>query len=837
MIKAVIMAGGHGTRLRPLTSVRPKPMVPIINRPVIEHTINLLKKYEIIDIVISLYYLPDNVQNYFGDGSDWDVNITYSVEENPLGTAGGVRKAIGNHNDTIIVLSGDGVIDFNISSILDYHKKKKSPFTIVLKKVDKPVEYGIVITDKDGRIEKFIEKPSWSEVFSDTANTGTYIIDPKILKDYVPESMKVDFSLDLFPALQQDDIPIYGYIDDGYWCDIGNLDVYREANIDILNGLVNIEFPGKKIGDNIWAGEDIDIASDAVIKGPVILGDFVRIKKGAEISEYSVIGDNCIVEEGASLRRTIVLHSTHIGPKCELRGAILGKRTVLEEGVAIYEGAIVSDDCHIGRGAEIPSGVRVWPNKIIEDGARLTSDLIWGQTEKKTLFSMDGITGSFNIKITPEFGAKLGSAIGAFIGKNSKVVISRDTYSASRIIKWSIISGLQSMGIDVYDLAVESIPINKYSTRFVNADLGIYIQKLPFAGLQFIQIKLFSKYGFQVSLEDEKKIENIFFRGDYPRKDAFEVGELFYPIHRIESYIADAKRFFNTEVLIKKSWNIIVDCLNGSASNIFPNLLSSFGCNVTVVRGQLKEFTSEEQVKEETRKAVENIVNIVKANKIIGVIIGPHGEYLTAVDEMGNILSNDDMSAILCIYYLKYKNEKIINIPVTSSRIIEKVAYSFGGRVVRISSKMRSPEVIDESTRTSDDMFLKNFSGKYPYLERDYDPMITFLRLLEFLALEDTSLYKVKEQLPKSNLRRVSVPCTINEKAAIMRSLTTNADMDRVEMIDGIRIINDDGWILILPDATHPLIHLYADGDSIDICDRIIDEYTLKIKKYKSISG
>ena len=835
MVKAVIMAGGSGTRLRPLTSVRPKPMVPIINKPILEHTVNLLKKHNITKVTMSLYYLPENVQNYFGDGSDWNMNISYSVEENPLGTAGGVRLAAGDTKSTIIVLSGDGIIDFDLTKILEFHRARKSLFTIVLKRVNKPIEYGVVVTDKDGRIGKFIEKPSWSEVFSDTVNTGIYVIDPKIIRKYVPENTNYDFSLDVFPALQRDGIPIYGYTDPGYWCDIGNFDVYRQATMDLLNGLVKLDMPGKKIGENIWAGRDVEIAQYAVIKGPVLIGNFVKIKNDAEISEYSVICDNCIIEEGASIRRSVILHNTHIGPKCELRGAIVGKRNVLEEGVSIYEGAVLSDDCHLGRAAEIPSGVRVWPNKVIEDGARLSGDLIWGQTEKKTLFSADGISGAFNIKLTPEFASKLGSALGAYLGNNAKAVISTDTNSASRIMKLAIVSGLQSMGIDVYDLEVESIPLNKYSIRFVNANMGIYVQKLPLAGLQFIQIKLFNRHGFQLSLGDEKKIENIFFRGDYPRKDPSEVGEIFYPIHRIESYITDARKYFDVKKLKERSWNITVDCLNGAASSIFPNFLSSFGCNVTLIHGQVKEFTSEDEIKKETRKAVEKMVESAKTGKEIGAIIGPHGEYLTVVDETGNIITNDEMSAILSMYYLKYKNEKIINIPVTSSRIIDRIAASLGGKVVRISSKLRSPADVDESVCV-DELFLKGHSGTYPYIEKDYDPMITFLKILEFLTLENTPLYKVREELPRSNLRISSIPCTIEEKAAIMRSLTENSARNGIEMIDGVRIVRTDGWVLIMPDANQPLVHLHAEGDTIEIRDRIIDEYTIKIKKYKNIS-
>jgi mannose-1-phosphate guanylyltransferase/phosphomannomutase len=193
MTKAIIMAGGEGTRLRPLTCNRAKPMIPVMNKPVIEHAILLLKRHEIKDIVISLFYLPENIQNYFADGSEWGVNISYSVEESPLGTAGGVKQALGDYNDTFIVLSGDGIIDFDITAILEYHKSKQSPFTIILNRVNTPTEYGIVITNEDGRIEKFLEKPSWSEVFSDTANTGMYVIESSVINSFVPEKQKIRF--------------------------------------------------------------------------------------------------------------------------------------------------------------------------------------------------------------------------------------------------------------------------------------------------------------------------------------------------------------------------------------------------------------------------------------------------------------------------------------------------------------------------------------------------------------------------------------------------------------------------------------------------------------------
>ena len=827
MPKAIIMAGGEGTRLRPLTSNRPKPMIPVLNRPVLEHAVKLLKRYGISDIVMTLFYLPDNVQNYFGDGSEWETFITYSVEETALGTAGGVKKAAEEWKDTVIVLSGDGIIDFDLKSILDFHREKKSPLTIVLTRVKKPTEYGIVITAEDGRIERFLEKPSWGEVFTDTANTGMYIIEPEIFHKYIPQNEKFDFSLDLFPLLQEKKIPMYGYIADGYWCDVGNLVAYSDVHRDILDGLVRIDVPGKKIAKDIWVGKDVEIHPEAIISGPVYLGNFVRIKKGAMISESTVIGDNCIIEENASVKRGIILHSTIIGPRCEIRGAIIGKRCVFQEGVSAYEGAIISDDCRIGMGVEIPAGIRVWPDKMIDQGTRLTADLIWGEREKKTLFSSDGISGIFNVKITPEFASKLGSAVGAYLGKNATAVISRDPTSATRLIQRAFEAGLLSMGVDVYDMEVESVPINRYSTRFINADMGVYIQISPLTGLQFIQIRLFSRNGYQLSICEEKKIENIFFRGDYPRKDAYETGRILYPAHHIESYIHNSMKYVDVEVLRARRWNLIVDCFNGTGAHVFPDLLHHVGCDATILRGQIKEFDSEESTRVETRKALRNIIKMSRVNREIGVILGPDGTHLTIIDEIGNIITPDHVSAILCLYYLRYCGETNINIPVTTPVGIENLITENGGRALRVSTKLRSPD-------DASDLFLSSSYGRHPYLEQLYDPMITFLRLLTYLTLENNSLCEIKERLPRSNIINTSMRCTMDEKATIMRLLITSSQPDRIELIDGVRIRENSGWILILPDSTQPIMHLYAEGDTAQDRDSIIDNYMIKIKRFKN---
>jgi mannose-1-phosphate guanylyltransferase/phosphomannomutase len=828
MVKAIIMAGGEGTRLRPLTCNRAKPMIPVINKPVVEHAVELLKKHNITDIVISLFYLPENVQNYFGDGSEWDVNISYSVEENPLGTAGGVRQAAENFTDTFVVLSGDGIIDFDITELIQFHKSRKSPMTIALTRVQEPTEYGIVITERDtGKIEKFLEKPSWSEVFSDTANTGMYVIEPETMKKFVPKDTNFDFSFDLFPLLQSKNINLYGYISDGYWCDVGNIESYLKVHHDILDQLVEIEMPGKRITENVWVGSNVEIDPAAIITGPAVIGDFVKIKKGVEIEEFCVIGNNCVIEEGASLRRSVVLHSTVVGPKAEVRGGIIGKRCFLEENVSIYEQAVVSDDCQIGRSSEIPAGLRVWPDKIIEQGTRLTHDLIWGQTGKKSLFGRSGITGSFNVKVTPEFSAKLGSAIGAYLGRNTRVTISRDASGASRLIKRAITSGLLSMGVDIFDLEIESIPITRFATRFIKTDMSIHVQTKPQTNLQYVVIHLYDKNGFQLLLKAEKKLENIFFRGDYPRKSVFEVGQLHYSTHHLESYMDYIGRYVDIENLTSAALPLIVDGSNGAASYIFPDLLSYCGCRLTTLRGQVQYVDKESNYTKDDKKARKQIVTMTSSNREIGVLISRNGDTITVFDEEGNELLEDHLVMILSLYFSKYKKVKKINLPVTVSRHVDSYIKKFKSTVNRISTKLRAPQ-------NSNEVFAESESGVYPTLMLNYDVMVSFLLILEYIVREEKTLSAIRKELPESGVIHTNLECGQQEKASIMRELIENPSGDEVELKDGVRIIRPTSWILILPDASQPLIHIHAEADSDSERDAIVAEFSRKIKNIRN---
>ena len=318
-MKAVVMAGGEGTRLRPLTSNQPKPMVPIVGKPCMEHIVELLKLHGFEDIIVTTAFLPQAIRSYFGDGESLGVDIGYSVEESPLGTAGSVRLAAGRLDDTFLVISGDALCDVDLTSLVEFHREKKASVTIGLKAVENPLEFGIVVTDEEGRVERFLEKPSWGQVFSDTINTGIYVLEPEVLQ-HIPTDRPYDFSKELFPLLLEMGRPIYGHVFDGYWQDIGNLDQFRQANIDALEERVRLNIAGIRIRGNVWLGDGVDLDDLDAIEGPAYIGSYCRIGRGARVGPHVVLATSVTVRERGRVVRSMVDSSTYIGRSSRGRG-------------------------------------------------------------------------------------------------------------------------------------------------------------------------------------------------------------------------------------------------------------------------------------------------------------------------------------------------------------------------------------------------------------------------------------------------------------------------------------------------------------------------------------
>ncbi len=339
----MIMAAGLGTRLRPLTNLVSKPMVQMAGRPCLEHTVRLLKNYGITDIVINLHYMPKLIRKHFAKGEPFGVNITYSYEDELLGTAGGVKNVEDFfEGETFLVVSGDALTDINLNSFYDSHKSQGCIASLALKKVPDPTQYGVVIRNEEGFITNFQEKPSWEEAISTLANTGIYLFENEIFS-HIPKEQFYDFGKQVFPDLLQKGESMSGYIMRDYWCDVGSLEVYREAHYDMLTGLVEVDIPGKRFESNIWLGERPVIHPDTVIVGPVVIGDDCFIGKGVQIYGPVVLGKKTTVNEDVIIKRGIYWEDVYIGHGSQLMDCIVGEKCQLKPDLFLEKKIIGGD--------------------------------------------------------------------------------------------------------------------------------------------------------------------------------------------------------------------------------------------------------------------------------------------------------------------------------------------------------------------------------------------------------------------------------------------------------------------------------------------------------------
>lgn len=830
-MQALIMAGGFGTRLRPLTNNIPKPMIPMANKPVMEHIVELLRANGITELVALLYFQPEAIEEYFRGGEEFGVNISYLSAGEDWGTAGSVKGAADRLNSTFLIISGDVLTDFDLKEAISFHRAQKSMATIVLTRVQDPLRYGVVIVDEEGRIRKFLEKPNWSEVFSDTINTGIYILEPEVL-GYIPARREFDFSQDLFPRLLQEGVPLYGYTASGYWRDIGDLLEYRIAHRDILSGKVKVKFPGRRLEGpdrEIWLDQDCRVDFTAALEGSVLIGKGSQVGPEARIVN-SVIGDDCVIEAGASIADSIIWNGVYVGKGASLRENVVGKGSEIKAFASLFEGALVSDHCKIGEGSVLKANVKVWPYKVVEDGATLATSLIWGERWSKSVFGGQGVTGLGNIEVTPEFAAKLGACFGASLRENAIVRTSRDSHKTSRMVNRAIISGLLSAGVNVHDLRIIPIPVVRYQMDAQGAVSGVHVRKSPYDP-ELIDIKFFDERGMDISSAKERTIERLFFREDFRRAKMEETGRLSILEHGIEYYQEGAMSFVNPKVIREAHLKIVMDYSYGSSSTIFPSLLGDLGCEVISLNAYMDE-TKVTKTAEEFRRSLRQLAEIVRTlNADLGIMLDTGAEKIFLVDDKGDILSDDLALALITLLVLRTHPPGIIGVPVVASSVIEDLATRYGFQVIRTKTSSRS---LMEAAAREGVVFVGDAFGGFifPQFQPAFDGMTATLKILEMMASQELRLHQLIRSVPERFLLRDQIPCPWESKGTMMRNLIEETKTENVELIDGIKVYFGKDWVLLYPDQDKPFFHITAEGDQRPRAEALVCQFREKIKNW-----
>jgi len=806
-MKAIIMAGGKGTRLRPITCNMPKPMVPVMNIPLIEHIILLLKKHGIVDIGITLMFLPQKITSYFGDGTKWGVRLHYFTEEKPMGTAGSILGASSFIDGTFITISGDCITDLDLTKVIEFHRLKQAAATLVLTSEENPLNFGIVTTDNSSYITGFLEKPARSEVFSDTINTGIYVLEPEVF-NHIKHDRPSDFSRDLFPELLEKGYPLVGYTSYDYWSDVGTVESYLSIHSDIFNRKAKSTSAKSKYND-IIIGRSTVIEPTATINGPCIIGSNCYIGHGAVIDNYSVIGNNCFIEEQTSIKRSILMNNCSIGYGCELRGSILGNKVRFMHYVSCYESAVVGDECVVHERSIIKPNIRIWPGKIVGSLSVVDRNIVWVSQYKPELFNQDGLTGTVNVDITPEFASRLGSAYGSVLGQGMSIVVSSDDSNASSLFKYAFISGLMSVGTKVNNISEVPVPLSRQAVRMLQAAGGVHVKRSSESGDR-LEIDFFDENGADADSSLAKSIESIFYKEDFLRCRA----QAILDINNINDFTDYYFRYLlgriDTGSIRERTCPSVLILSNGESMLSFVH---------TVFEGLGIPVGGEMLVHEMDPKNIRSVEHFLRTD--FTAFVDCNGEKLILVDTNGKVIDGNLFFLLTSYILLRSIPGCSIVSPLNMTSALERMATKYGGTVKWVKASKHA--ILKELMKTD------ICNGSINQYMLQYDAIASLSKIIEYMCKHRTTLDNILKFLPSYNLRHKSILCPFDNIGKVMRIILSE-DNTAKQLYDGIRIAFKNSWVLIIPDAKKPLLHIYTEGNTGHEAELLMEEYTDKIK-------
>jgi len=823
------MAGGEGTRLRPMTANQPKPLLPVVNRPIMEHVLRLLKEHGFEETVVTVQFLAALVRNYFGDGEDVGMSLQYATEEMPLGTAGSVKNAEDAlKDDQFLVISGDALTDMDLTDMVRFHKESGALVTVGLTRKPDPLEFGIVIADESGRIQRFLEKPTWGQVFSDTVNTGVYVMEPEVLAE-VPAGEPVDWSHDVFPKLMARGAPIFGWVSDSYWEDVGTLESYLKAQTDVLARRVKTGIEGFEVSPGVWVAEGAEVDPDAVLTGPLAIGEYAKIEAGANLREYSVVGANVVIKEGAFVHRAVVHNNVFVGQGATLRGCVIGKNTDIMRLARIEETAVVGDECVIEPEAYVSAGVKVYPFKTVEAGAVVNTSVIWESRGQRTLFGPRGVSGLINVEVTPELAVRLASAYATTLKKGSTVTTSRDVSRAARTLKRAVQAALNAAAINVVDLEALPLPAARFETARNKYSGGIVLRTSP-GDTQSVDIIFLDERGAELSQAAQRKLERVFSRQEFRRAFPGEIAELTYPPRVVDGYTHELVRTASLNGVREAGLKVVADCAGGTASLVLPSLLGQVGVDVLTLNNRLDEVTPTETIAQQ-RAGLQRLADVVSSSRAaFGVRFDPVGERIQLVDEKGALVSDERALLVVLDLVAAERRAGRVALPVTTTRVAEQVCRFHG---VQVDWTATSMDALTAAAAKPDMIFAADGKGGFvvPEFGRAIDGIATFVRLLGLVARTRLTLSQIDARIPTAHLLKRDLPTPWAAKGGVMRSVVEAAGDFTVDTTDGVRVVDPDrGWVLVLPDPAEAVTHLWAEGTDADTVQTLLDEWAAVVE-------
>ena len=832
----MVIAGGEGTRLRPLTSTQPKPMLPIGNRPLLDHVVGLLARCELRELTLAVGSGAEAIRTYFGDGSDRGVRITYASEDLPLGTAGAVRRALAGVEQTAVVVSGDVLTDIDLDALVGLHRARGSEVTVALTRRDDPLEFGVVVTGPDGRVDRFLEKPTPGRVLSDTVNTGIYVIEPSVW-DAVPAGRAVDFAGELLPRLLEEGRDVSAVVADGYWEDVGTLHAYLRAHRDLLDGRVATRIDGFPIAEGIWLGEGAEIDPAAVLAGPAIVGPRTRVEAGAEIGAYCCIGADVRVGPDASLERSVVHDHAYLGSRVHLRGSVVGRATRLRRGARLEEGSVVADDCLIGADVLVHPGVAVYPGKTVDDGASVDSSIVWETHRPRSVLGSAGVTGVANLDVTPELAVRLAMAFATTVRRGGRVMVSRDTSRVARMLGRAVMAGLNAAGVDVADLEVATLPLTRFAVRSLGGDGGVSVRLRP-GDDQVVTLRLLDSRGIDLAAGERKPVDRIMIRHDARRALAGDIGDLVVPERLAEDYTAaltapPPSGLVDLAPLRDRRARVVLDYAYGAASFVMPNVLAKLGADVLALNPYASTREALGFDRDEHASEVARLV--VASGAQLGAVIDSDGERLTLVDDTGHVLEPGEALAALLALVLPSAGPGVtVVLPVTAPRAAERVASRHGARV--LWTGLAEADVLGAATDSAAVVAAGADGGvAFPHFLPAFDAVAALVVVVASLAAAGCRLSELR--VPVGARAHATAAVASERTGALMRALLDSWRGGELLLVEGIRVGFDDGWVLVAPDPDAPVVHVWVEADDRPTAAARLAEHLATVRRLAGGGG
>ena len=773
-MKGIIMAGGEGTRLRPLTCDCPKPMLRLMNRPLMACALELLKRHGIVDIAVTLGYQPDAVTDAFGDGGALGVNLHYYIERTPLGTAGGVKQAEAFLDETFVALSGDGVTDLDIARAAAFHKNRGALATLVLKRADNPLDYGVVDVDERGRVRSFHEKPDWSEVLSDTVNTGIYILEPEILSR-IPEGQPCDFGHELFPRLVDEGLAVYGYVTDDYWCDVGDVGAYLAVHADAMDGRIRLD------GLSCPAGRAVLLPGAAVdrlatLEGPCLIGPGARVCAGARVGPYSVVGENAVVGEGASLKHTILWPGARLEARAQARGCVLAAGAVLCEDAQAYEECVLGSGAESGRRSVLLPGVKLWPGKRAAEGERLDANRVWGHGREPELPS-----GALPAR-TPAEAARAAQALMAAM-KPREVLLGRDGDPASVALWHAAASGCLAQGVGVVNAGACTLPLLRHARKNARADGALFISDGAIHPLNALGASL------PRSLRREAALLNA--RQDFPRPALASSAPVVEDAAAASAYVADAAGLFEADA--SRALPLAVYSENPLAQSLAIRALTRAGLDA---------------------RPVKDAASLPLMPGMLGLHIDASGERCALSDEFGAL--TDAQHQMMTAWIALERGDRRLLLKDSATRGIDALLTRYGGRAEYVTG---------EPAR-----WMNALAERQPrQFELHFDALIWAVSALSLLTELGLALDDWRRAMPEVHRRSRVVPLPSKQNGRVLHAFAQSQPNPRLG--GGVRFERGDGWAWVGADESRPQLRIVAEGATSETAKELCDFCVSELKR------